>query len=54
MFKKIIIISLIIFLYIYIVSSDTDRSFFYKAKNFYKTLVKKYKDMDLKYDINKL
>lgn len=53
MFKKIIIIILIIFAYVYLVSSDQKGDILERAKNFCNSCLGKYKKMNIEYHVNK-
>jgi hypothetical protein len=53
MFRKIILIIFIISIYIFLVTSDQKGDLLNKLKSFCNYCIKKYKDMDLEYQINK-
>lgn len=53
MFKKIILIILIICTYIYLVTSDPKGKFLSNIKNMFTSFSTKYKEMNIHYHINK-
>jgi hypothetical protein len=53
MFRKMLLLILIVSGYIYLVSFDSDGAFFIRAKSFYKNCITKYNEMNLQYHVNK-
>jgi len=53
MFRRIILIILLISAYVYLVSSDPDGDILYKARKFCNLCFVKYKKMNLQYYVNK-
>ncbi|NGX49502.1 MAG: hypothetical protein K940chlam5_01100 [Candidatus Anoxychlamydiales bacterium] len=53
MFKRIILIILLIASYVYLVSSDPEGDILSKARNFCNYCFAKYKNMNLEYHVNK-
>lgn len=53
MFKKVILIILLISAYVYLVTSDPKGNILDKVKKFCISCLNKYKKMDIQYEINK-